>query len=237
MLTGDNIKVHLDHPPRYPVTTGILKHVRLCIFQTTLSFLAAETRPEGLREKWHRVCVLLSASLKTFGFCTLEVTLGCCQRCLMAEDSADGCKEVSHQSSSDSSLFPLPLLILGTGLMTPPGTQPQGIEPPVFSVKMNEKCLLGHIKLSKEQSGLPARGIIVKKAEILRKRDYESPVIFTVQIPSPYISTWFLLLSRAIISRNTQQSPWYVNKPSPKCLTELMDTLHPGHATCSKQGG
>lgn len=82
-----------------------------------------------------------------------------------------------------------PLLIPGTGLMTPPGTLPQGIELLVFSVKMNEKCLLGHIKLSKEQSGLPARGIIVKKAEILRKRGYESPVIFTVQIPIPYIST------------------------------------------------
>lgn len=101
----------------------------------------------------------------------------------------DGCKEVSHQSSSDSSLFPLPLLIPGTGLMTPPGTLPQGIEPLVFSVKMSEKCLLGHIKLSKEQPGFPARGIIVKKAEILRRGDYESPVIFTVQIPIPYIST------------------------------------------------
>lgn len=101
-----------------------------------------------------------------------------------------------------------PSSFLGTGLMTPPGTLPQGIELLVFSVKMNEKCLLGHIKLSKEQSGLPARGIIVKKAEILRKkRDYESPVIFTVQIPIPYISAWFFLLSRAIISRNTQQSP------------------------------
>lgn len=76
---------------------------------------------------------------------------------------------VSHQSS-DSSLFPQPLLILGTGLMTPPGTLPQGIELLVFSGEMNEECLLGHIKLSKEQSGLPARGIIVKKAEILRKK-------------------------------------------------------------------
>lgn len=163
--------------------------MHISIFHSTLSFLAAETRLEGLAEKWHQVCVLLSAPLKTFGFCTLEVTLGCCQTCLMAEDSVDGCKEVSHQSSSDSSLFPLPLLILGTGLMTAPGTLPQGIELLVFSVKMNEKCLLGHIKLSKEQSGLPARGIIVKKAEILRKRDYESPAIFTVQIPIPYIST------------------------------------------------
>lgn len=170
----------------HPVTTGISEHVRLCLFQTTLSFLAAETRLEALGEKWHQVCVLLSASLKTFGSCTLEVTLGRCQVCLMAED---GCKEVSHQSRSDSSLFPLPLLILGTGLMTPPGILPQGIQLLVFSVKMNEKCLLGHIKLSKEQLGLPVRGIIVKKAEILRKRDYESPVIFTVQIPIPYIST------------------------------------------------
>jgi len=59
---------------------------------------------------------------------------------------------------------------------------------------MNEKCLLGHINLSKEQLGLPARGIIVKKPEILRKKDYESSVIFTVQVPIPYISTSFSLL-------------------------------------------
>lgn len=66
-------------------------------------FLAAETRLEGMGEKWHRFCVLLSAPLETFGFCTLEVTLDCCQICVMAEDIMDGCKEVSHQSSSDSS--------------------------------------------------------------------------------------------------------------------------------------
>lgn len=67
---------------------------------------------------------------------------------------------------------------------------------------MNEKFLLGHINLSKEQPGLPARGIIVKKPEILRKGDYESSVIFTVQVSVPYMSTCFSLLSRAIISRS-----------------------------------
>ena len=92
-------------------------------FKSPCLFLAVETRPEGLGEKWHRFCVLLSASLETFGFCTLEVTLGCCQIRMMAEDSMDGCKEVSHQSSSDSSFFQFPLLILGARLMTPPGTE------------------------------------------------------------------------------------------------------------------
>lgn len=78
---------------------------------------------------------------------------------------------------------------------------------------MNEKCLLGHINLSKEQPGLPARGIIVNKPETLRKKDYESSVIFTVQVPIPYISTCFSLLSRAIISRSRalSASPWQVN--------------------------
>lgn len=47
-------------------------------FKSPYLFLAVETRTESLGEKWHRVCVL-SASLETFGFCTLAVTLGCCQ--------------------------------------------------------------------------------------------------------------------------------------------------------------
>lgn len=88
----------------------------------------------------------------------------------------DGSKEVSHQSNSSFFLFPL--LILGAGLMTPPGTKQQRSEPVVFTLKMNEKCLLGHINLSEEQPGLPVRGIIVKKPEIPRKGDYGSSVIF-----------------------------------------------------------
>lgn len=92
-------------------------------FKPPSLFLAVETRLEGLGEKWHRFCVLLSASLETFGFHIFEVTLGCCQIHMTAEDSMDGCKEVSHQSSSDSSFSPFPLLILGTRLMTPPGTE------------------------------------------------------------------------------------------------------------------
>lgn len=92
-------------------------------FKPPFLFLAVETRPEGLGEKWHQFYVLLSTSSETFGFHILEVTLGFCQIRMMAEDSADGCKEVQYQSSSYSSFFPFPLLILGTRLMTPPGTK------------------------------------------------------------------------------------------------------------------
>lgn len=92
-------------------------------FKSLFLFLAVETRPEDWGGKWHQFCVLLSGPLETFGFCILEVTLGCCQIRTMAEDGRDGGKEVSHQSSSDSSCFPFPLLILGTRLMTPPGTE------------------------------------------------------------------------------------------------------------------
>lgn len=111
---------------------------------------------------------------------------------MTAEDSVHGCKEVSHQSNSSFLLFPLHILI--TGLMTPSGTEQQRSEPVVFTLEMNEKCLLGHINLSGEQPELPVRGIIVKKPEILRKGDYGSSVIFIERVPIPCISTWFFIL-------------------------------------------
>lgn len=154
-------------------------------------FLAVERRPEGLGEKWHQLGVL-SAPLEMFGFCTLEVTPSGCQTPLKAEDGIKHGREVPRQSSSDSSFFPFPLLIFGSRLMTPPGTERWRIEPVVFTAKMTEKCLLGHINLSKEQLGLPERRIIVKKPEILRRGDYESSAVFTVQAPVPCFFPLFL---------------------------------------------
>lgn len=64
--------------------------------KSPILFAAAETRLEGLGEKWRRFCVLLTTSLETLGSHILEVTLGYCQIHVTAEDSMDGCKEVSH---------------------------------------------------------------------------------------------------------------------------------------------
>lgn len=99
--------------------------------------------------------------------------------------------------------------------MTPPGTEQQRSGPVVFTLKMNEKCLLGHINLSEEQPGLPVRGIIVKKPEILRKGDYGSSVIFIERVPIPCISTWSLSCNSFL-------------EQSPQCISMAGKLAKPG---------